>query len=98
MSAINIGEVYYCLCKNHSPKLGQDWRESAPTLPITIDVPSASGIWDAAELKACYPIAYADAFAAALARRHLCLLLTGDPELRLIDQLELDWMGNITDT
>ena len=93
MSAINAGGVYYCLCKNHSPKLGQDWRDSSPTLPVTFDVPNASDIWSAAELKATCPVAYADVFAAALARKHACPLLTGDPELRMIDQLELDWIG-----
>jgi ribonuclease VapC len=93
MSIINVGEVYYCLRKNHSLALAEDWRESAPTLPITVDVPTAPDVWIAAELKARYPIAYADAFAAALARKHGCQLMTGDPELRMVDRLELDWIG-----
>ena len=93
MSAINAGEIYYCLRKNHSAGLAAQWRESSPTLPITLDVPSAADIWHAAELKAGYPIAYADAFAAALAQKHGCPLMTGDPELRLVVGLELDWIG-----
>jgi predicted nucleic acid-binding protein len=93
MSAINAGEVYYFLRKNHKEKLAESWRESSPTLPATIEVPTAGEIWDAAELKARYPIAYADAFAAALAQKYECPLVTGDPELRLISGLELDWLG-----
>ena len=96
MSAINVGEVYYFLRKQHSEKLAESWRESSRTLPATIEVPTADDIWDAALLKAQYPIAYADAFAAALALKHRCPLVTGDPELRLITDLELDWIGRAT--
>ncbi len=93
MSAIDAGEVYYCLRKNHSPALAENWRECAPTLPVTIDVPTGPNIWTAAVLKADYPIAYADAFAAALALRQSCPIMTGDPELRLVRGLEIDWMS-----
>jgi predicted nucleic acid-binding protein len=62
-------------------------------MPATIEVPTAEDIWNAASLKGRFPIAYADAFAAALAQKYNCPLVTGDPELRLVDQLELDWIG-----
>ena len=67
MSAINVGEVYYFVRKYHGEALAESWRELSATLPVTIEVPTADEIWDAALLKARYPIAYADAFAAALA-------------------------------
>ena len=87
---------YYYLRKQHSEKLSEWWRESSRTLPATIEVPTADDIWDAALLKGQYPIAYADAFAAALALKHRCPLLTGDSELRSIADLELDWIGPAT--
>jgi predicted nucleic acid-binding protein len=93
MSAINVGEVYYFLRKYHSEKLADSWRELSRTLPVTIEVPSADEIWEAAVLKGQYPIAYADAFAAALANKYQCPLVTGDPELRSIAHLKLDWIG-----
>ena len=96
MSALNVGEVYYCLRKQHSEKLAESWRELSRTLPATIEVPTADEIWDAALLKARYPIAYADAFAAALALKYRCPLVTGDPELRSIAGLELDWIARDT--
>jgi predicted nucleic acid-binding protein len=96
MSAINVGEVYYHLCKYHSETLAESWRESSRTLPVTIEVPTADEIWDAALLKGRYPIAYADAFAAALAHKYRCPLVTGDPEFRSIAKLELDWIGRPT--
>ena len=93
MSAINVGEVYYFLKKNHSYDLAESWRESSSTLPATIEVPTAEDIWSAASLKGRFAIAYADAFAAALAQKYNCPLVTGDPELRQVDQLELDWIS-----
>jgi predicted nucleic acid-binding protein len=96
MSAINVGEVYYFLHKNHSEALAASWRESSRTLPATIEVPTADEIWDAALLKGRYTIAYADAFAAALAQKYHCPLVTGDPELRSITDLTLDWIGRPT--
>jgi len=93
MSAINVGEVYYFLCKHHREELAESWREWSRALPVKIEVPTAQEIWDAAVLKGRYPIAYADAFAAALAHKYQCPLVTGDPELRSIPDLELDWIG-----
>ncbi len=93
MSAINVGEVYYFLRKHHSEALAESWRESSQTLPVTIEVPSAEDIWNAASLKGRFPIAYADAFAATLAQKYNCPLVTGDPELQSVDRLELDWIG-----
>lgn len=93
MSAINVGEVYYFLRKNHSQELSESWRESSRTLPVTIEVPTSDEIWDAALLKGCYWIAYADAFAAALAQKYDCQLVTGDPEFRSVENLKLEWLG-----
>jgi predicted nucleic acid-binding protein len=95
MSAINAGEVYYYLRKYDSERLAESWRESSRTLPVTIEVPSDDEIWDAARLEGQYPIAYADAFAAALAQKYRCPLITGDPEFRVVADLELDWIGPV---
>ncbi len=93
MSAINAGEVYYVLRKNHSESLAESWRKSAPAMPMRIETPTTDDIWSAALLKGWYPISYADAFAAALAQKHDCPLTTGDPEFRSIQQLEIEWIG-----
>src|SRR5271165_5285638 len=55
MSANNVGEVYYFVRKYHGEALAESWRQSSGTLPITIEVPTADEIWDAALLKARYP-------------------------------------------
>lgn len=94
MSGINVGEVYYVLRKKHSESLAESWRESSQTLPVTIETPTADDIWSAALLKGRFPVSYADAFAAALAQKYNCPLVTGDAEFRSIEQLDLDWIGN----
>ena len=96
MSAINVGEVYYFVRKYHTESLAESWRQLSGTLPLTIAVPTAEEIWDAAVLKGQYPIAYADAFAAALAQKYRCPLVTGDPDFRSIPDLQLEWLGRAT--
>jgi predicted nucleic acid-binding protein len=98
MSAINVGEVYYFLSKHHSETLAESWREASRTLPVTIETPSMDEIWSAAVLKARFPIACADGFAAALAQKYNCPLVTGDQEFRRVGELELDWIGRQTDS
>jgi predicted nucleic acid-binding protein len=93
MSAINVGEVYYYIRKYQGDRLAETWRESSATLPVTIEVPTMEEVWNAALLKGRYPIADADAFAAALALKYRCPLVTGDPEFQSIPDLELDWIG-----
>ena len=93
ISAINIGEVYYFLRTHHSASLAAAWREASLAMPASVEVPALDDIWQAATLKGLYPISYADAFAAALAQKHNCPLLTGDPEFRRVENLALDWLA-----
>ncbi len=46
-----------------------------------------------AHIKAEHAIAYADAFAAALAQQYAATLVTGDPEFKLLDRvLDIHWL------
>lgn len=94
MSAINVGEVYYFLSKYRGHELAELWFRSAPTMPITIDVPGMPAIWAAATLKAQHPLSYADAFAAQLAAGRRSTLVTGDAEFRSLEKiLKIEWIG-----
>jgi predicted nucleic acid-binding protein len=93
MSAVNVGEVYYFLRKNHGRELAESWRDKCRLWPVRIEVPTMAEIWDAAALKGDYPISYADAFAAAVAQKYACPLVTGDPEFFSVEGLQLDWIG-----
>jgi predicted nucleic acid-binding protein len=92
MSAVNVGETHYVLRKRHSVALAEDWRALSRSLPVTLEVPTLDDIWNAAALKGQYAISYADSFAAALALKYDCPLVTGDREFRSVAHLELDWL------
>jgi predicted nucleic acid-binding protein len=92
MSAINVGEVVYILQKRFRPSQAELFLKRLPNLPFEIVTPSLQDILEAAALKARYPIAYADAFAAQLALKRERPLVTGDPEFKAIAGLELVWL------
>lgn len=80
MSWINLGEVHYVLRRSH----GEDAAaETVRDLRQVVDarLPDEHLVLDAARIKADHPMAYADAFAAALALARDATLWTGDPEL-----------------
>jgi hypothetical protein len=51
MSASYVGEAYSFLRRHKRQDIAEDWRESSGTLPVTIEVPTLAGIWNAASLK-----------------------------------------------
>ena len=89
MSWINLGEVHYIIRRSHGET---DAIETVRDLRDVIDVrlPDERLVLDAARLKADLPMAYADAFGAALAVVEDATLWTGDPEL-LVDSSSWRW-------
>lgn len=62
-------------------------------LPVKFLAASRQAILSAAHIKARFPVAYADAFAAAAALEHAGTVLTGDPEFRSLEQLiDIEWL------
>ena len=81
-SWINLGAVFYIVRRLHGPEAARSTvRDVRPQLEL--DLPDEQRVLSAATIKAEYPMAYADAFAAATALAHQATLLTGDPELLL---------------
>ena len=80
MSWINLGEVHYVLRRLHGEEAA---TETVRDIRDVIDVrlPDERLVIDAARIKADHPMAYADAFAAALAMACDATVWTGDPEL-----------------
>lgn len=80
ISWINLGEVHYLLRRLH----GEDGAvETVRDLRDVIDarLPDERLVIDAARIRADHPMAYTDAFAAALTLAVDGTLWTGDPEL-----------------
>ena len=80
MSWINLGEVHYIVRRSHGEEAAM---EAVRDLRDVIDVklPDERTVLDAARIKADHPMAFADAFGAALAIAERATLWTGDPEL-----------------
>jgi len=94
MSWINVGEVYYIAAKRYGREKAERFLERLPSLPIRVVLPDETDIIAAARLKGSRRLAYADAFAAALALRKGATIITGDPELAALkDLLKIDWIG-----
>ena len=80
MSWINLGEVHDVLRRAHGEHAAM---ETVRDLREVIDVrlPDERTVLDAARIRADHPMAFADAFGAALAVAEQATLWTGDPEL-----------------
>ncbi|MCI0421353.1 MAG: type II toxin-antitoxin system VapC family toxin [Acidobacteria bacterium] len=95
LSVVNWGEVYYSTMRKVSQAEAEERAQEIATLPIDV-----VGVGDdfslvrqAAIFKAAYRLAYADAFAAALAREKKAELVTGDPEFKaLAKEIKIAWL------
>jgi ribonuclease VapC len=89
MSWINLGEIHDIVRRAH----GEDAAaETVRDLRVVIDahLPDERAVIDAARIKADHPMAFADAFGAALAIAERATLWTGDPEL-LVPGADWHW-------
>jgi len=95
MSVINWGEVYYSTMRETSQTEAEARIQEIASLPIEIVGIGAhlEMTRRAAIYKATYPISYADAFAAALAKERKAEFITGDPDFkRLEKEIKIMWL------
>ena len=96
LHAIHLGEVYYITIREQGQNSADLAYARIKAFPLTfIDKIDEELLLKAASLKAAYPISYADSFAAALAKIHNCTLLTGDPELKVLEKesiIPIGWL------
>lgn len=82
MCAINLGEILYITKRRYGEVKKMEVLSRVHQLGIQIlPVPDAL-VFEAAEIKADYPISYADCFALACAVRHSAAIVTGDPDFK----------------
>ena len=95
MSVINLGEVYYRTVREATIEDAVNvlaWLRQMPIQLMEVDIGMAIA---AAELKAAYPLSYADCFAAALAQRIDAKVITGDFEFEQLERagiVEIEWL------
>jgi len=93
LSVINYGECIYITEREHGLTAAHSLIAIVDQMPLTIVEADRKLTFAAAHLKAHYAIAYADAFALALAQEQQATLLTGDPEFQAVQHLaEIEWL------
>ena len=94
INEINIGEVYYILARERSLDAAEYFvHDILQALTVNVVSNSLSDVIEAAKIKAQFPIAYADAFAAVTAAKYDAILVTGDPDFKKVEHLiEIEWL------
>ena len=93
LCVINLGEIIYMTKRHFGDQkkmeiLGRIHQLGLIILPVPEPL-----VYQAAEIKAEYPISYADCFALACAIEHSAMLVTGDPEFKKVDHLVgIEWI------
>ena len=82
MSAVNYGEVYGRILRDHGPDNALTTMHAVGPLPIEIADATPQLAFQAAEVKAKYKLYYLDSFAAALAIEHKATLVSSDSDFR----------------
>lgn len=93
MNVVNVGEVWYTFVRRHSVKDADEALRDLRSLGIKFHEVD----WDLTRVAAAYKtkggIAYADCFAAALAKHNKAALVTGDKEFKqLEDEISIVWL------
>ncbi len=92
-SVINLGEVYYITIRERGEKKAEEVLSLIKLLPINIIEADTHLTLKASKLKAKYPVAYADCFAAALAIEKNASIITGDPEFKKMEsEVQIEWI------
>ena len=90
---INLGEILYTTKRRFGDAKKMEVLSRIHQLGIKILSIPDSLVYEAAELKAQYPISYADAFAVSPAQELKATIVTGDPELKQDESLvTLHWL------
>ena len=93
MSVINAGEVWYSVARRRSEKDADECLKDLHDLGITLMDAGWNLTRRAADFKRKGRIAYADCFAAALAKMNGAPLVTGDREFELLqDRISILWV------
>lgn len=93
ISIINVGEICYITYKKLDKTKADDMLRDIHSLPVELYGASENLVMRSAEIKAIYPISYADSFAASLAKKLNAPVVTGDPEFRKLERdLDIIWI------
>jgi predicted nucleic acid-binding protein len=95
MSVVNWGEIYYTTMREVSQEAAEQKAQEIAALPIEIIGVSDDLVLakQAAIFKTTNKMAYADCFAAALAKQKNAELITGDSEFKAVEkEIKIQWL------
>ena len=94
MSVINWGEIYYNTIREAGVEEAEKVMEQFSKHSIQLIDADKDLTYRAAKIKAIYPIAYADCFAAALSSKLKATVVTGDPGFeKLSPEFSICWIS-----
>ena len=95
LCVVNWGEIYYSIMRKVSAEAAEQKSREIAAMPLEV-VPVGADLElarQAAVYKASGKLAYADAFAAALARLRKAELVTGDPDFKTVEgEIKIGWL------
>ena len=95
MSAVNYGEVYGGILREHGPDRAAATMTAVHPLPIQVMDATLQRTFRAAEVKSKYKLYYVDSFAAALAIEYKATLVSGDSDFRRLGHgFPILWLRN----
>jgi len=93
MTMVNWGEVYYQVARKFGKERAEEIEKLIDTFPIVLVDIDRDLAREAARFKAQKKMAYADCFAAALAKQRKAELYTGDPEFKSVEkEVRIFWL------
>ena len=93
ISCVNLGEIAYITRRKSGAEMVEVILSAVDMLSIQVVGVDRELALSAAEIKAGYPISYADCFALALAKRVGGTVVTGDPEFEKVgDLVPVQWL------
>lgn len=93
MSAVNFGEVYYAVAREHGLEEAERISKLIQTFPIEFVEADLVLAREAALLKAIQKLPFADCFAAALAKLRKSELVTTDKDFKAVEgEIKVLWV------
>jgi ribonuclease VapC len=93
ITTVNLGEVWYKLVRERGEERADQEVARLRTLGLGVRDADWQLTREAARLKSKYRLAYADCFAAALAKQLDTEVITGDPEFRQLEgEVKVHWL------
>ena len=96
INEMSVGEIYHVTARRHSLERAEAFLPLLEVLPLRVVANGMEDILRAARIKAKYAIGYTNALVVATAEKENAILVTGDPEFRVVDEIvAIEWLTEI---